>query len=160
MEADGWVRSTPVAQQGRPDKKVYAVAAGRPPRAGRLDRRSPRPSSSSAARWRSSSAARRTATGRPCSTQVEAHRAEHATRLAHYEQLAQRDYPEPEPLDGHDLDVYLVLRGGIRLERFWVDWLTEYLDAHASDAPGARMTPYPHLLAPLTSATSRCATAW
>ena len=23
-----------------------------------------------------------------------------------------------------------MLRGGIRLEQFWVDWLTEYLDAH------------------------------
>jgi DNA-binding PadR family transcriptional regulator len=27
MEADGWVRSTSVAQSGRPDKKVYDVAA-------------------------------------------------------------------------------------------------------------------------------------
>ena len=26
------------------------------------------------------------------------------------------------------------VRGGIRLERFWVDWLTEYLDAHESPA--------------------------
>ena len=40
-----------------------------------------------------------------------------------------RDYPDPgDPRPGHDLDVYLVLRGGIRLEQFWVDWLTEYLD--------------------------------
>ena len=29
------------------------------------------------------------------------------------------------------LDQYLVLRGGIRLEEFWTDWLTEYLEAHA-----------------------------
>ena len=30
MESDGWVTSTQVAQQGRPDKKVYEVApAGR-----------------------------------------------------------------------------------------------------------------------------------
>ncbi len=26
MEDDGWVRATTVAQHGRPDKKVYAVA--------------------------------------------------------------------------------------------------------------------------------------
>ena len=26
------------------------------------------------------------------------------------------------------LDRYLVLRGGIRLEEFWVGWLTEYLE--------------------------------
>ena len=61
--------------------------------------------------------------------QVEEHRAEHATRLAHYEQLAAAS-PAPASLAGHDLDVYLVLRGGIRLEQFWVDWLTEYLTAH------------------------------
>ncbi len=62
--------------------------------------------------------------------QLHEHRAEHAARLAHYEQIAARDFPEPEQLADHDLDVYLVLRGGIRLERFWVEWLTEYLDAH------------------------------
>jgi hypothetical protein len=41
-----------------------------------------------------------------------------------------RDYPDPASLTGPDLDQYLVLRGGIRLEEFWVDWLTEYLEAH------------------------------
>jgi hypothetical protein len=63
--------------------------------------------------------------------QVEEHRAEHAARLAHYEQLAARDFPRPEELTEQQLDLYLVLRGGIRLEQFWVEWLTEYLDAHA-----------------------------
>ena len=60
--------------------------------------------------------------------------ADHVTRLEHYEQLAARDFPDPTSLSGHALDVYLVLRGGIRLERFWVDWLTEYLHAHESPA--------------------------
>ena len=67
--------------------------------------------------------------------EVANRRAEHATRLAHYEQSAARDFPEADALDDHDLDVYLVLRGGIRLERFWVDWLTEYLDAHQGVTP-------------------------
>jgi hypothetical protein len=62
--------------------------------------------------------------------QVRDRLADHRTRLAHYERLAARDFPDPGSLDGHDLDVYLVLRGGIRLERFWVDWLGEYLHAH------------------------------
>ena len=83
-----------------------------------------------AASWPSSSAARRTATARPCSRARRATVADHATRLDHYEQLQQRDYPDPDALAGADLDQYLVLRGGIRLEQFWVDWLTEYLDAH------------------------------
>ena len=30
----------------------------------------------------------------------------------------------------HDEAAWLVLRGGIRLERFWVDWTTDYLHAH------------------------------
>ena len=38
-----------------------------------------------------------------------------------------------------------MLRGGIRLEEFWVDWLTEYLHAH-EETP---MT-FPHLLEPIT----------
>jgi DNA-binding PadR family transcriptional regulator len=135
MEADGWVRSTTVAQQGRPAKKVYAVAA-----AGRHELArwigEPTPSeqfrSEVAVKLRGASYGDRAAV----LTQVEAHRAEHATRLAHYEQLA-AGFPTPGALEGHDLDVYLVLRGGIRLEQFWVDWLTEYLTAHASASPGA-----------------------
>ena len=68
---------------------------------------------------------------------VREHLADHRTRLAHYEQLAARDFPDPAGLTGRELDVYLVLRGGIRLERFWVDWLTEYLQAHgAAPDPG------------------------
>ena len=39
MEADGWVRSTAVAQHGRPDKKVYDVAAAGRRELARLDRR-------------------------------------------------------------------------------------------------------------------------
>ena len=62
---------------------------------------------------------------------VRANLADHATRLEHYRRLRDRDYPEPGALTGLELDQYLVLRGGIRLEEFWVDWLTEYLEAHS-----------------------------
>ncbi len=130
MEAERWVRSERVVQQGRADKKVYDVAAaGReelarwiaapvPPEAHRSDL---------AVKLRAASYGDRAAV----LAEVAEHRAEHATRLAHYEQLATRDYPDGSAgLDAQQLDVYLVLRGGIRLERFWVDWLTEYLDAH------------------------------
>ena len=129
MEADGWVRARTVGQRGRPDKKEYAVtAAGRRELAGWVG--SPLPAeqfrSVVAVRLRGASYGDRSA----LLAEVGERRADHATRLAHYERLAARDFPEPEALDDHDLDVYLVLRGGIRLERFWVDWLTEYLDAH------------------------------
>ena len=130
MEADGWVRSEVVPQTGRPDKKVYAVA---PAGAAELARwlAEPAPAeafrSEVAVRLRGASYGDRSAV----LAQVDELIADHRTRLAHYQAMAARDFPEPDRLTGHELDVYLVLRGGIRLERFWVDWLTEYRDAHA-----------------------------
>jgi DNA-binding PadR family transcriptional regulator len=136
MEADGWVRCQRVAQQGRADKKVYDVA---PPGRAELERWLVQPTpvesfrSEIAVRLRAASYGDRAGVLR----QVQAHRADHATRLAHYEQLAARDFPhglESSAPGSRQRDVYLVLRGGIRLERFWVEWLTEYLEAHAAEA--------------------------
>ncbi len=131
MEGDGWVSADHVVQQGRADKKVYAVtAAGRAELARWLATPITPESfrSEVAVRLRGASYGDREAV----LEQVRAHAADHATRLDHYQQLAERDFPDG--LDGldtdHERDVYLVLRGGIRLEQFWVDWLTEYLDAH------------------------------
>ena len=142
MEADGWVRSAPVEQHGRPDKKVYKVTSlGRAELARWLS--SPLPPekfrSELAVRLRGASYGDRAAVLQA----VREQRADHATRLAHYEQTAARDFPDPASLTGQELDVYLVLRGGIGLERFWVDWLTEYLDAH--EAGPARRTHERHL---------------
>ena len=125
--------STQVAQQGRPDKKVYDVtAAGRRELerwlAEPLDREQHR--SDLAVKLRAASYGDRG----PLLDEVAALRAEHATRLALFEQLEARDYPDPARLDGADLDQYLVLRGGIRMEQFWVDWLGEYLAAHGTTA--------------------------
>jgi DNA-binding PadR family transcriptional regulator len=130
MEADGWVRSEVVPQTGRPDKKVYAVApAGADELARWLAEPAPAEAfrSEVAVRLRGASYGDRSAV----LAQVDELIADHRTRLAHYQAMAARDFPEPDRLTGHELDVYLVLRGGIRLERFWVDWLTEYRDAHA-----------------------------
>jgi DNA-binding PadR family transcriptional regulator len=129
MEGDGWVRSTHVTQQGGPGKKVYDVTA-----AGtrELDRWLTEPlareqhRSDLAVKLRGASYGDR----RRLLDEVTALRAEHATRLALFEQLEARDYPDPGRLDGAELDQYLVLRGGIRMEQFWVDWLGEYLAAH------------------------------
>lgn len=132
MEGDGWVRSEVVPQTGRPDKKVYAVA---PAGAAELARwlAEPAPAeafrSEVAVRLRGASYGDRSAV----LAQVDELIADHRTRLADYQAMAARDFPEPDRLTGHELDVYLVLRGGIRLERFWVDWLTEYRDAHADN---------------------------
>jgi DNA-binding PadR family transcriptional regulator len=129
MEEQGWVRSRPVAQHGRADKRVHEVTPGG---ADELARwlAAPVPAekfrSELAVRLRGASYGDRSAV----LARVRERRAEHAARLARYRQLAARDFPDPDALSDQALDQYLVLRGGIRLEQFWVDWLSEYLTAH------------------------------
>ena len=60
---------------------------------------------------------------------------DHRTRLAHFEQLEHEQFPETDRLTGHDLDTWLVLRGGIKQEQFWIEWLTEYTAAHRKATP-------------------------
>ena len=57
--------------------------------------------------------------------------AEHRTRQAHFEQLERAQFPDPGALSGQELDTWLVLRGGIKQEQFWIEWLSEYVDAWA-----------------------------
>ncbi len=132
MEGDGWVRSTLVAQQGRPGKKVYDVtAAGRRELtrwlAEPLAREQHR--SDLAVKLRAASYGDRG----PLLDEVAALRAEHASRLALFNQLEDRDYPDPERLEGADLDQYLVLRGGIRAEESFVGWCDEVIEALRKD---------------------------
>jgi len=127
MEGDGWLTATAVAQSGRPDKKEYAVsAAGRRVLADWLAAEIPvEPLRSElAVKLRGASYGDRVAVR----ALVERHLADHRARLAAYEQMATEQYPDPGALDGADRDRWLVLRGGIRLEEFWVGWLTEYLE--------------------------------
>jgi DNA-binding PadR family transcriptional regulator len=129
MESDGWVTVEVVEQEGRPDKRVHTPSAtGRraladwlaTPMAAETFR------SELAVKVRGASYGDRAAL---TANLVEA-RADHATRLAHYEKLEDEQFPDPATLDEAGLDQWLVLRGGIRLEQFWVDWITEYLQAH------------------------------
>lgn len=127
MEGDGWVTVTPVVQSGRPDKKEYAVsAAGRSALTEWLAADSPVDPlrSELAVKLRGASYGDRTAVR----SLVEVHLAEHHARLSAYTQMAGEQYPDPRALTGADLDRYLVLRGGVRMEEFWIDWLTECLD--------------------------------
>jgi DNA-binding PadR family transcriptional regulator len=134
MEADGWVTSEVVGQQGRPDKKVYAVSdLGRTVLADWLVQPSP------IAPLRSELAVKmRAASWGDRAGVLEVVRstlADHQARLDFYEQLEKKDYPDPDALSDRELDQYLVLRGGIRVERGWVEWLTEYLQAHEGSTP-------------------------
>jgi hypothetical protein len=67
-------------------------------------------------------------------------RADHATRLAHYEKFEREQFPDPASLDEAGLDQWLVLRGGLRMERFWIDWITDYLQAHEAHAETTEAT--------------------
>jgi DNA-binding PadR family transcriptional regulator len=130
MDADGWVEATEVAQDGRPDKKVYAVTpAGADALAGWLAE----PTTSDPLRSDLAVKLRGASFGDRAAVLdvVRANLADHHVRLDHYQQLMRRDYREPGGLGGLELDHYLVLRGGILMEETWIAWLTEYLEAHS-----------------------------
>jgi DNA-binding PadR family transcriptional regulator len=137
MEADGWVRSATMAQPGRSAKKVYDVTdAGR----AELTRWLAEPlvreqhRSDLAVRLRAASYGDRAA----LLGQLVDLRADHGARLDLYRRLEERDYPDPAALSGRELDQYLVLRGGVLLEEFWLRWLDEYLTAHDPDRAASR----------------------
>jgi DNA-binding PadR family transcriptional regulator len=129
MEHDGWVTAEVIGQAGRPEKREYSVTdVGRKVLADWIATTTPRPGfrSEIAVKMRGASYGDRTALLADVAELV----ADHRTRLAHYEAMCARDYPQPDRLTGQDLDTYLVLRGGILQETFWIAWLTEYLEAH------------------------------
>ena len=130
METDGWLSVETVPQTGKPDRRVYTVSStGAQALADWLAEPLPMESfrSDLAVKLRAASYGDRAGLLR----RVRETLADHETRLAHYRDLEARDYPAPADLAGRDLDQYLVLRGGIRLEEFWIGWLNEYLEAHA-----------------------------
>lgn len=136
MEADGWVVAETVAQQGRPDKKVYDVtAAGRDALAAWLATPTPESPLRSELAVKMRGASFGGENGRAAVLEsVRQHAADHELRLDHYRHLMKRDYPDgPNSRGGLsplELDQYLVLRGGILLEEGQLAWLTEYLEAH------------------------------
>jgi len=129
MEDSGWVVSEARAQEGRREKTVYTVTSeGERALAQWIEESTPRESfrSELAVKMRAASYGDRQPLLRDLERRIEDHR----TRLAHYEGLRERDYPNPKALSGQELDQYLVLRGGVLMEQFWITWLTEYLEAH------------------------------
>lgn len=136
MESEGWLEVTEVVQTGRPDKKVYAVT---PAGADALAAWLATPTGVDAFRSEIAVKLRGASYGDRAAVlaTVRDLLADHTLRLDHYTALAKRQFPDPGALHEagreHELDQYLVLRGGVRLEEFWVGWLTEYLEAHDRD---------------------------
>jgi DNA-binding PadR family transcriptional regulator len=130
MEDDGWVRVTPVVQQGRPDKKVYTVSdAGLAEMARWIaEPLSGRGSSVADNRTRDIAIKVRGAVYgdvEAVRAQVAALRAERAELLDTYRGFEKRQFPDPSALSGSALHQYLVLRGGIRAEESAIEWLDE-----------------------------------
>jgi len=61
--------------------------------------------------------------------EVRRHRAIHQERLDVYLANEKREFPDPSALRGHRMHQWLVLRGGINLERGMIDWYDEVIAA-------------------------------
>lgn len=57
-------------------------------------------------------------------SELERHLALHREQLAEYLAIEERDFPAERRRTEPDRLRHLVLRGGVDLERFWVEWLT------------------------------------
>lgn len=127
-----WVQVEDVAQDGRPDKKVYRVSDG-----GRdeLRRWLKEPGEPTAIRDELAVKLRAASLGDPQAVvdQVAHHRGRHAERLDVYRVIEKHDFPDPAGLTGRKLHQYLVLRGGIRAEQGFLDWCDEVLEALRRD---------------------------
>ncbi|GGD09402.1 PadR family transcriptional regulator [Nocardioides daphniae] len=140
MVDDGDLDVEVVAQSGRPDKKVYRVTeAGRGKLAAWLATPTPMEPlrSDLAVKMRGASYGDR----EEVLAALRANLVDHRVRLEHYLQLAKEyDLDDAERATGGPLpdpvrDQYLVLRGGIRLEEFWIGWIGDYLAAHGQGDP-------------------------
>ena len=127
MEADGWLHSA--AGSARSTERCYSVTApGRQVLEQWVGSETPAAAvrSEVAVKMRGASFGDRS----QLLTALHDLRVEHRARHAHFEQLEREQFPDPDTLTGQQLDTWLVLRGGIKQELFWIEWLTEYIDAH------------------------------
>jgi len=130
MEDDGWVHVTVVAQQGRPDKKVYTVSDRGHDELARwiAEPLTGRGSTVADNRTRELAVKVRGAVYGDISAvreQAAALRVERAELLDTYRGFEKQQFPDPSALSGGALHQYLVLRGGIRAEESAIDWLDE-----------------------------------
>ena len=140
MEAAGWVAVTVVEQAGRPDKKVYDLTDdGRAELADWIGQ----PAVPEVARSELAVKIRGASYGDPAAVadEVERHRALHAERLDAYLANEKHEFPDPSRLRGRRLHQWLVLRGGIALERSMTDWYDDVLAALRPSKRGHKPRP-------------------
>ncbi|MEE4301112.1 MAG: PadR family transcriptional regulator [Pseudomonadales bacterium] len=132
----GLLEATAVAQDGRPDKIVYALTA-----AGHAELED----------WLHSESRRKPAKDdlfvklynvghgdpAPILEELRARRAEHAEKLALYERIRARHYADPLALPVSRRGIYLALDAGLRYERMFLEWCDDALALLAPEADGA-----------------------
>ncbi|WP_040794960.1 PadR family transcriptional regulator [Nocardia higoensis] len=126
MVEAGWVDCESVAQEGKPDKKVYSVTAAGDAELARwiaepIDIEIPR--SDLGVKIRGASVGGVEAV---C-TEIIRHRDFYAHRLEVLRAIEKRDFPAPDRLSGSALHQYLVLRGGVRTCSGYIEWCEEML---------------------------------
>ena len=126
MADAGLVAVEEVEQEGRPDKKVYAVTDD-----GLAELRRWTTEPTPPERLRSTFAVKLRALPfgdrDAIVTDVRRRREQYREKLAYYEDSAARFYPDPASLSADDLGGWLVLRGGMRTEQGAIDWCDEIL---------------------------------
>jgi DNA-binding PadR family transcriptional regulator len=126
MERAGWVESEVVAQEGRPDKKVYVLTP-----AGRDELSVWTSTATPIEDLRSEFAVKLRALpfGDPTAIvdDVRGRRRAHEDRLAYYADSAARFYPDPDDVAPEQVGAWLVLRGGILAEEAGIAWCDEIL---------------------------------
>lgn len=132
MERDAQVASDLIAQDGRPDKKVYAITeTGRDELALWTSKATP------VEHLRSEFAVKLRALpfgdADAIVDDVRVRRRAHETQLAYYRESAARFYPTPDDLGHDELGGWLVLRGGILAEETGMAWCDEILQRLTSD---------------------------
>lgn len=122
----GLLEATPVPQEGRPDKVVYALtAAGRSALEAWLhdqSRRKPGKDDLFVKLYHVGHA-----DTKHLADEIRQRRAEHEQRLALYERIRDRHYADPAKLPRKRQGIYLALSAGIRQERMFLEWCDEAL---------------------------------
>lgn len=132
MESDKWVESHLVAQDNRPDKKVYSITGeGRD----ELRRWSSVPTPIEPMRNELAVKLRGVRFGDRDAVlaDVARRRDAHVEQLAYYESSLSKHYPNPAAVEEEALGAYLVLRAGILSERTGIAWCDEILHAFGKD---------------------------
>ncbi|GAA1480349.1 PadR family transcriptional regulator [Gordonia sinesedis] len=128
LHSDGLVEYEPVAQDGRPDKKVYSLSP-----AGRDVLRDWVSTPTPIQRLRDDLGVKVRAAEHgnlpDVIAELRRHRELHVARLHLFQTFEKDDYPDPDRLTGRRLHQYLVLRGGVRIEEGFVDWCDEVIAA-------------------------------